>query len=348
MQTCIYDLKTQYEKGMDEAARAIQEGELVAMPTETVYGLAADAQNACAVEQIFLAKGRPQDNPLIVHIDRIEELDKIAFANKLAEKLAKAFWPGPLTLVVKKRPGMIPDVVTCGMDTVAVRLPKSAYARELIARSGRYIAAPSANISGRPSPTRASHVMEDFLGKIPIILDGGECEVGLESTVVAVYEDKPVILRPGGITEDMIKEVAGEVEISPAVLGGLKEGQRAASPGMKYKHYSPKAEVVIADGSTRRAIANATGILYDKYSKNGKVLILCSADMAEFYDSMNYKVVGKTPEDFAHVLFDELRRADEEKYDAVILEAVKPIGMGLAVMNRALRSAGFKVVKGDE
>ena len=264
--TIVYDLKKQYDEAFEEAARILREGGLVAMPTETVYGLAADAQNADAVKEIFLAKGRPQDNPLIVHIDKVEQLDEIAYTNDLAKKLAQAFWPGPLTLVVKKRRGVIPDIVTCSMDTVAVRLPKSAYARELISRSKRYIAAPSANISGKPSPTRAEHVIEDFMGKIPIILDGGECEVGLESTVCAVYENKPVILRPGGITEQMIEQVAGSVEISPAVLGGLKEGEKAVSPGMKYKHYSPKAQVIIADGNTKQAIANASCVLYYKYS----------------------------------------------------------------------------------
>lgn len=344
MQTVIYDLKTQYDEGMDAAARAICAGELVAMPTETVYGLAADAMNADAVAQIFSVKGRAQDNPLIVHIDRVESIDEIAYMSPLAEKLTR-YWPGPLTLVLKKREGVIPDAVTCGMDTVAIRLPASQYARELIRRSGRFIAAPSANISGKPSPTRAAHVAHDFLEKIPIILDGGECAVGLESTVVAAYGDKPVILRPGGITEDMIKDAVGCVEISPAVLNGLKEGERAQSPGMKYKHYAPKARVVIADGDTRESILRTIIRLYDE--SHDDPLILCGENVASLLGDRRKRAIGKTPEDIAHHLFDELRRADDEDEKFLILEAVKPQGIGLAVMNRALRAAGFKVIKGD-
>ncbi len=343
MLTQIFDLKTKYDEGMNAAAEVIRQGGLVGMPTETVYGLAADAMNESAVARIFSVKGRPQDNPLIVHIDDIAQINAIAHMTPLAEKLAKAYWPGPLTLVLKKKDGAIPDIVTCGMDTVAVRLPSSPHARQLIRRSGRYIAAPSANISGKPSPTKAAHVMDDFSGRIPVVLDGGECDVGLESTVCAAYGEKPVILRPGGITEQMIARIASSVEISSAVLEGLKEDEQASSPGMKYMHYSPNAEVTIADGENRQDIAAAVIRQYDK--SEGKTMILCLSDTADLYGGRRHRIIGDTPEDYAHVLFDELRRSDDEGEDNVILEAVKPEGIGLAVMNRALRAAGFKVVK---
>ena len=345
MKTRLYDLKTEYEEGLNAAALAIAEGELVGMPTETVYGLAADAQNEDAVKNLFAVKGRPQDNPLIVHIENAEDLKKIAYENELSKKLAKAFWPGPLTMVLKKRPGVIPDVVTCNMDTVAVRLPKSEYARQLIKRSGKFIAAPSANISGRPSPTAAAHVMEDFSGKIPVVLDGGTSDVGVESTVVSVFDEKCVILRPGGITREMLLEVCETAEVSSAVLNGLKEGERAQSPGMKYKHYAPKARVILIEGDSAEGIANNTLRLYDKYSKEGKTLILCSEELIKSYEGRLYKTMGRTPADFAHGLFDMLRYSDEIGAKTVLLQATDTSGMGLAYMNRALRAAAFTVVK---
>ena len=242
-----------------EAAALLQQGKVVGIPTETVYGLAADARNPEAVRQIFAAKGRPADNPLIVHIAEMQALEQVAaVVPPLAVKLAERFWPGPLTMILPKRSD-IPEITSGGLDTVGIRMPSHPVARALILLSGVPIAAPSANISGYPSPTTAQHVMRDMHGKIAAVVDGGGCSVGVESTVIALENDDTVrILRPGYVTKEMLEEIVPQVTLDPAILHQLKEGQTVRSPGMKYQHYSPQAHVILVEGEWQRRMPNRT------------------------------------------------------------------------------------------
>ena len=235
------------ENDINTAGKILSGGGLVAIPTETVYGLATDALNGAAVADIFAAKGRPMDNPLIVHIAAFEDINRFSLVLEIpdaAYTLAKAFWPGPLTIIMKKGKA-IPDEVSAGLDTVAIRFPSHPLAQAVIRAADTPLAAPSANLSGSPSPTTAEHVMNDMDGKIDAVLDGGECAVGLESTVITLAADVPRVLRPGGVTVEQLREVLGKVEVDDAVLHQLAQGQTAASPGMKYKHYAPKANVIL-------------------------------------------------------------------------------------------------------
>ena len=234
---------------IDIAADIIKKGGLVAIPTETVYGLAANALNGIAISNIFKAKGRPMDNPLIVHISSVDEIYELVsnFPQK-AKKLAENFWPGPLTIILKKS-DIIPDEVSAGLETVAIRLPANQATRDLIKKAGVPLAAPSANLSGSPSPTTAKHVLDDLDGRIDAVLDAGRCEVGLESTVITLETEVPKLLRPGGITVEELRRVLGDVEIDKAVIDKVDSSKPVASPGMKYKHYSPKTKVVIVDSS---------------------------------------------------------------------------------------------------
>lgn len=346
MKTVIYDLQTQYEEGMAHACEVIREGGLVAFPTETVYGLGADAENQAAVRGIFEAKGRPADNPLIVHIWSFDQVDEIAQeVTSLARKLIQAFWPGPFTAILRARGNFAPEV-SAGLDTVGIRMPESEIARELIRRSGKYIAAPSANLSGRPSPTLARHVAQDFAGKVPVILDGGPARVGLESTVVDLTGEVPVVLRPGGVTAEMIRRVAGTVEISAAVLNGVREGEKVSSPGMKYKHYAPRAQVSVVDGPSRKAIAFQINSMYDSIKQNGgRPLILCLKQEQASFEGRDALLLGESPDEEAAHLFDALRRSDEENATHVFFPAMQTTGIGLAVMNRIIRAAGFRIVQ---
>ena len=344
MKTRVYDLARDREVAIAAAAEVIRSGGLVAFPTETVYGIGADAMNDEAVRRIFAAKGRPADNPLIVHIAHADDADRLAFVTDNAYRAMQAFWPGPLTAVLKSR-GKLPGSVSGGLDTVGIRLPGRDVARELIESSDRFIAAPSANLSGKPSPTLAAHVIEDFYGKVPIILDGGPTEVGVESTVCDFTGEIPVILRPGGITREMIRDACGDVSVARAVLEGMADNEKAASPGMKYKHYSPKAVVYVADGDSASAIAKKVEAMYDKCIGAGKkTLILCMKDRAAAYGNRNTLILGNSEADVAHSMFAALREADLMKADVVLFEAVSNDGIGLAVMNRVLRAAAFKVI----
>lgn len=349
MKTQIFDLKTEYEQGMDAAAKAIAEGRLAIFPTETVYGLGADALNGKAVSGIFAAKGRPQDNPLIVHIADMEQAEQAAREiSPMARRLMKAFWPGPFTAVLKKA-SIIPDAVSAGLDTVGIRMPASEDARELIRRSGCMIAAPSANLSGKPSPTRASHCIEDMQGRVDVILDGGEADYGVESTVCDLTGEIPLILRPGGVTAEMIEKEVGAVEIAAAVLGGLKDGEKAASPGMKYTHYSPNAKVVIVEAETAGNLAICMNLLYDKdMESHQKPLILCGDASDKLFGERTHRCIGRDERAIAHSFFDALRRADEDGFDRIYFEATSTGGMGMAVMNRAIRAAGFDVIRAEE
>lgn len=335
-------LLTDSPEDIAAAAVLLQKGELVAIPTETVYGLAADALNGEAVARIFEAKGRPMDNPLIVHIADWEALPSlVAEIPETARTLAEAYWPGPLTMIFKK--GIcIPDEVSAGLETVAVRMPSHPVARALIRAASRPLAAPSANRSGIPSPTTAAHVLADLEGRISAVVDGGECRVGVESTVVDLSGPVPRLLRPGGVTPEMLEKAAGPIEIDPAVTHALKEGAVAASPGMKYKHYAPKAKVILIKGG------DAAYTSYVNERAGNGVGALCFEEQAAYLRCP--AVPYGSREDAAsqaHGLFDALRRLDElgirTAYAACPLEE----GVGLAVYNRLLRAAGFQVVTLD-
>ncbi len=324
------------EDSTRKAAEILKNGGLVAIPTETVYGLAANALDEHAVREIFKAKGRPQDNPLIVHIASLEMLPPLVKSiPNIAKRLAERFWGGPLTMIFDKS-DKIPSVTSGGLDTVAVRLPENEAAREIIEKCGFPLAAPSANLSGKPSPTTAAHVFEDMNGKIPLIIDGGECLVGVESTVICFKDEKIHILRPGGITEKMLSEF-GEVEVDRAVTAQPKADERVLSPGMKYRHYSPKAEVFIV---------NAHGKAFSDYAlkraETDRNLIALGAGAPENGIFLDY---GETPEIQARRLFALLRKADELGAETVLVEMPEQSGVGLAVYNRLLRAAGFRILE---
>jgi len=319
-----------------KAADIIKKGGLVGMPTETVYGLAANALDENAVRSIFEAKGRPQDNPLIVHISDIKMLPTLVREiPQTAKALAESFWGGPLTMIFPKA-DIIPSVTSGGLDTVAVRMPQSEAARALIEAAGVPIAAPSANLSGSPSPTTAQHVYDDMNGRIPMIIDGGECSCGVESTVICFRNGGIHVLRPGGVTAEMLSQFA-DVTIDKAVCAKPAEDEKVLSPGMKYKHYSPKANVIIVDEHGKRFVD------YCVERSVGNTLAL-GAGVDESGIFVDY---GKTPELQAQRLFSLLRKADDSGVDTVFVEMPSKEGVGLAVYNRLLRAAGFEVVKYD-
>lgn len=324
---------------IDEAGAILRKGGLVAIPTETVYGLAANALDGSTVAKIFEAKGRPQDNPLIVHIADISEIDDlVAYVPPVLYDLADAFWPGPLTIILDKSDA-VPDEVTAGLDTVAIRMPSHPVARKIIRAAGVPLAAPSANASGKPSPTTAAHVIKDMDGKIDAIVDGGPCEVGVESTVITLAARKPRLLRPGRITPEEIEEVIGdELAIDDAVLGRLKEGEKAASPGMKYKHYSPSADVIIVKGT----LENFAKFVNERADEGVAALVF---DGEEDKIECKAKNFGEENDDLAHAakLFDALRACDDEGVSTLYVRCPGDEGVGLAVMNRLLRAADFKI-----
>ncbi len=329
-----------------EAAHVLRSGGLVAFPTETVYGLGANALDPEAVNKIFRAKGRPADNPLIVHIAEISQVEDLSDDITVpARRVMEAFWPGPLTVVLPKKPG-VPGEVTAGLQTVAVRMPDHPVARELIRLAGVPVAAPSANRSGRPSPTTAQHVRNDLEGRIDVIVDGGACRVGLESTVLDLTSEPPVILRPGGITREEIEEVIGPVEIDPA-LWELHDRGTPKSPGMKYAHYSPKAEVVVVAGDDYGKIFVKVSELILKYrSSDKKVGVLASLETGRGYSADAVYPVGSRANlvTVAQNLFYGLRFLDDEEVDLIIAEGYPEEGIGLAIMNRLRKAAGNNVI----
>ncbi len=326
------------EDDIKTAAEIIKRGGLVAMPTETVYGLAADALNGNAVAKIFKAKGRPMDNPLIVHIADINDIYRLVseFPEK-ARILAERFWPGPLTIILPKS-DIIPVEVSAGLKTVAVRFPSNSIAYKLIKNSVP-LAAPSANLSGSPSPTNAKHVADDMDGRIDAIIDGGECDIGVESTVITLAETPPRLLRPGGITLEQLREAIGEVVVDDAVMNQLKDGKKASSPGMKYKHYSPKADVILIKGSKEKFIE------YVNNHKSDGTAALCYDDDIEELNVPSISV-GRADdyEAQAHRIFTSLRSADERGYRLIYAHCPSTKGIGLAVYNRMIRAAGFEVI----
>ncbi len=328
---------------IDRAARVLKSGGLVAMPTETVYGLAANALDAAAVAGIFALKGRPADNPLIVHVDSVPMARDLAAFDEKAEKLADAFWPGPLTLVLNSR-GVVPAAVTAGLDTVGLRMPDCDAALALVSAAGLPLAAPSANRSGSPSPTTAAHVAADF-GEQLVILDAGECGIGLESTVVDMTRQVPVILRPGAVTQDMLAACIGEVDCAKAF--SPEEEERPAAPGMKYRHYAPAARMTVVEGDAA-SVTEAVKYLYDKELKKGeKPLVMAARERRRYYGKRDVAVTGgaDAPGETAKNLYGLLRGADEDGFTCILFEAVPKNGIGFAVMNRVYKAAAYNIVR---
>ena len=328
-----------------EAGEILKSGGLVAFPTETVYGLGGDALKEDAARRIYSAKGRPSDNPLIVHIADIGALDELACEiPDSAYKLADAFWPGPLTMIFKKK-DIVPYGTTGGLDTVAIRMPSHPVAHRLIKDSGVYIAAPSANLSGRPSPTRAEHVIEDMDGRIDMIIDGGAIEIGIESTIVDVTCEVPMILRPGYVTADMIKEVLGDVCFDETVLAHSMVKGKPKAPGMKYRHYAPKAELTIFEGENEKDVSKINELAV-KYEYDGlKVGILSSNENEHKYAHGEVVVVGsrENEHEVAAHLFDVLRHFDHIDVDVILSEGFSEDSFGQAVMNRLIKAAGHHI-----
>lgn len=331
---------------MEQAGKLIAEGELVAFPTETVYGLGGDALDPDASRKIYAAKGRPSDNPLIVHIADFDDMKRVAReVPEQAKKLADAFWPGPLTMIVWKSDA-VPEATTGGMQTVAVRMPNHPVALELIRRSGCLIAAPSANTSGRPSPTEAQHVAEDLSGKIAMILDGGPVGIGIESTIIDLTEEKPMILRPGYITPEMLSEVLQEeVVIDPGIIAA-DDTRKPKAPGMKYKHYAPKAEMIIVDGAQDAVIHKINELTASKRAEGKKVAVIATDETKDRYDAQVILSMGKRADEdaIAQHLYKILRECDELDVGEIYSECFQTPRIGQAIMNRLLKAAGHTVI----
>jgi L-threonylcarbamoyladenylate synthase len=335
------------EGSLQIAADILRSGGLVAFPTETVYGLGADTTNAEAVRKIFKAKDRPGDNPLIVHV---ADVDDVSFAAAVvpapAQALMEKFWPGPLTLVLP-RSDRIADVVSCGLPTVAVRMPDHPVARALIRAAGVPLAAPSANLSGRPSPTTAEHVLEDLAGRIDCLIDAGETGIGVESTIIDLTVDPPALLRPGGITPEQICAVIGPVFQGATVSGQVELGEQPKAPGMKYSHYAPIADLVLVEGAPSRVAAKINDLIVE-YSREGRrVGVMATAENRGAYMAHVVLEVGsmQRPATIATALFATLRAFDRHKVDVVLAEGIPPKGIGLAVMNRLRKAAGGRVIE---
>ncbi|RQD76773.1 MAG: threonylcarbamoyl-AMP synthase [Candidatus Syntrophonatronum acetioxidans] len=344
--TLLIDAKNpeKAEAGIKKAAETLRRGGLVAFPTETVYGLGASAFSGEGVKKIFRAKGRPPDNPLIVHLAQLDTLKDLAVnIPPQAWTLAARFWPGPLTLILPKSP-RVPPEVTAGLDTVAVRMPLHPTALALLRQAGLPLAAPSANLSGRPSPTTVEHVVEDLAGRVEIILDGGPCLVGLESTVLDITGKKPVLLRPGAVTLEELQEVLGEVEVPP----DLSYKDRAApSPGLKYRHYAPRAPMFLVEGTREEMVGKMKKICQERRARGQKVGLLLSRENRELFDGEVVEDLGPRnhPGEMAARLFYALRRLDSLGVDYILAETYEEKGIGLALMNRLRKAASGRVIK---
>ena len=377
--------KNPLDKELMEGAEILRSGGLVAFPTETVYGLGANALDEEAAKKIYAAKGRPSDNPLIAHVSGMEEVfPLVSQVSEAAKKLMEAFWPGPLTLIFPKS-GIVPYGTTGGLDTVAVRMPSDPVANRLIALAKVPVAAPSANTSGRPSPTTAQHVLQDMDGRIEMVIDGGAVGIGVESTIVDVSVEVPTVLRPGAITMEMLEEVLGDVRIDPAILGPMSSGMRPKAPGMKYKHYAPKAELTLvepeemeeervefpaagsrrADGAGRlteeglaespvaavdgleRMIRMVNQLAREKVEAGFKVGIICTDESRERYPLGEVRSIGsrQNRETVAHNLYGVLREFDDLQVDYIFSESFPKDHLGQAIMNRLSKAAGYHIVK---
>lgn len=351
METIIRKIdKNQIEtEVIEQAGEILRNGGLVAFPTETVYGLGADALNEEAAAKTYAAKGRPSDNPLIIHIAELSYLDKIVrYIPLKAMELAEKFWPGPLTMIFGKSE-LVPYGTTGGLDTVAVRMPDDAAARALIIAGGGYVSAPSANTSGRPSPTSAKHVEEDMSGRIDMILDGGSVDIGVESTIVDMTAEPPMILRPGAVTKKMLESVIGEVRVDTAVLSG-DSSEAPKAPGMKYRHYAPKAQLQIVQGTVREEVYAIRQLAYEKYREGKTVGIIASAENVSKYTHGIVKNIGtrENQSSIAKNLYRVLREFDDEEIDCIYSESFAMDGIGQAVMNRLEKAAGHQVIDAAE
>ena len=331
-----------------EAGEILKNGGLVAFPTETVYGLGGDALNPDAAAKIYAAKGRPSDNPLIVHISDMEDIDKIADdVSEKAKKLAERFWPGPMTLIYKKKE-CVPASTTGGLNTVAVRMPEHKIARALIRQSGVFVAAPSANTSGRPSPTKAEHVMEDLCGRIDMVIDGGSVGIGLESTIVDVSGEIPVILRPGYITKKMLEEVVGEVVVDPAIVSReMKKDIVAKAPGMKYRHYAPKGQMTIVEGDIEKVISYINEKVEELEKDGRKIAVIATEETLSRYKCKIVRSIGarKSEGSIAAGLYDILREMDHLEAEYIYSESFADDSLGGAIMNRMIKAAAYNIVE---
>ena len=335
-----------YENSIARAADLLKSGGTVAIPTETVYGLAASAYDENAVKKVFEAKGRPQDNPLIVHSADISVLTEIARdIPESAYKCAELFWPGPLTMIFNKS-DIVPYGTTGGLDTVAVRMPVDEIAREVIDAGGGYIAAPSANTSGRPSPTTAQHVAEDLTGRVDMIVDGGAVEIGVESTILDVTVEPPMILRPGAITKEMFEEVIGEVTVDRTLIRPDSK-QVPKAPGMKYRHYAPKADLTIIEGPLEKVVKEINKRAKEKFEAGYKVGVIGTEETVADYKSGDVKCIGTRADEstIAANLFRILREFDDDQVDYIYSESFDTAGIGSAIMNRLLKAAGHHIEK---
>lgn len=340
------DYETIDEETIEDAGRIIREGGLVAFPTETVYGLGGDALNPESSRKIYAAKGRPSDNPLIVHIADRKDLYRIADrVTEKAEKLMDAFWPGPLTMIFPKK-DLVPRATTGGLDTVAVRMPSDRIAAAFIRAAGGFVAAPSANVSGRPSTTTAAHVEEDLSGRIEMILDGGQAVIGLESTIIDMSVEPPVILRPGAVTKEMMEEEIGPLETDRAILDP-NSGIRPKAPGMKYRHYAPRADLTIVEGETKAVTAQINAFAEEARRQGKRVGIIATDETADCYPEGVVMSLGarKNEEEIAMHLFAVLRRFDDTDVDCIYSESFEDAKIGPAIMNRLLKAAGHKVIR---
>lgn len=329
---------------LELAGNIIKSGGLVLFPTETVYGLGANGLNKNAVNKIYIAKGRSSDNPLILHISNMDMLSKIAEnISNLEYKLMNSFWPGPFTIILNRKK-VVPNIVTAGLETVGIRMPSNKIAREIISYAGTPIAAPSANISGKPSGTNVQDIFDELAPKVDFIVDGGNCEVGLESTVVRVIEGTPTILRPGKITPEQIKAVAGKVKIDKHIFSKLEENEKVLSPGMKYKHYAPNSKCVLVYSKDNNLLVNKIKEISSSYSN---ALILSSTENKNCYGSNLVIDIGSKFDlnEIAKNIFTDLRKVDSFNPDIVIIEGVTQEGVGLAIMNRLIRACEYNYVE---
>lgn len=334
------------EELISDAVNIIKSSGIVAFPTETVYGLGANGLDEEAVKKIFIAKGRPQDNPLILHVYSIEQVKELVKEiPDIAKICMEKFWPGPLTILLQKS-NKVPKIITAGLDTVAIRMPENKIALELIRISNAPIAAPSANISGRPSPTSAKHVVEDMMGKVDMIIDGGDTGIGLESTVLDLSGEQPMILRPGGVTKEELQKIIPNITIDFAII---KEDENTIpkSPGQKYRHYAPKSDMVVFSGDVDRIVETIVGKTKEYMALGKKVGIICTDETKELYKegliiSMGSRQNKKT---IAHNLFNTLRLFDEENVDIILAEGIELSDLGIAIMNRMMKAAAGRIIR---
>ncbi len=333
--------KEQNLEELKAPAEAIKQGKLVLFPTETVYGIGANALNVEAVEKIYKAKGRASDNPLIAHIANIDMLQELVVeVGEIEKKLIEKFWPGPLTIVFEKNP-IVPDIITGGLDTVAIRMPSNTIARKLIEYSNCPIAAPSANISGKPSGTIVEDIIEELDGKVEYIIDGGKVDIGVESTVVRVVDGVVHILRPGKITVENIENMGIPVYIEKQILGEYKEGEKVMSPGIKYKHYAPSTKCILVYSENNQNMVEKI----QELSKEKEVVILCKKQNIEKYNVKNKLNMGESLEEISQNIFTLLRKADKYNAELILIEGVEKTGLGLAIMNRLIRASAHECIE---